>query len=136
VPLPGGMGDSEFDQVYTKILTPIARAYKPELIMVSAGFDAYFHDPLGGMNVTEKGYARLDSIFIQLAEELCQGRLVYTLEGGYSVNGIAKCIHGSLQQMLGEKKPIEELDKPVEGFERILKEVHKYQKAYWEELRA
>jgi len=136
VPLPGGMGDNEFDKVYTKILAPIAREYKPEIIMVSAGFDAYCQDPLGGMEVTEKGYARLDSIFMQLAEELCHGRLVYTLEGGYSVDGIARCIQGSFLQMRKKNKPVEELGKPVEGFDRILKEVHKYQRAYWKELRA
>jgi len=134
VPLPGGMGDNEFDTVYTKVLMPVARDYQPELILVSAGFDAYHKDPLGGMAVTEAGFGRLATIFIALARELCNDRLVFTLEGGYSIDGIARCVEETLLQMLGKKPAVGPLGKPVEGFERVLKEVVKYQKQYWKEL--
>ena len=134
VPLPGGMGDSEYDSIYTKILMPIAREYQPELILVSAGFDSYYQDPLGGMEMTEQGFARLGSIFIQLANELCRGKLIFVLEGGYSVEGIAKCIQAIMMRMLKKQELVSETGEPVKGFERLLEEVHRYQKSYWKGL--
>jgi acetoin utilization deacetylase AcuC-like enzyme len=134
VPLPGGMGDNEFDAIYTRVLAPIAREYKPEMIMVSAGFDAYHLDPLGGMALTEHGFGRLATIFMDLAEELCEGRLVFALEGGYSIEGIARCVQETFTLMLGKKPLTGKMGKPVEGFERILNEVFKYQKRYWKGL--
>ena len=131
VPLPYGMGDNEFDYVYTKILMPIAREYKPELIMVSAGFDAYYQDPLGGMEVTENGYARLGSIFLQLANELCNGKLVFALEGGYSIDGIARCIKEIIMLMMGKNELVPQLGPTIKGFERVHEEVLKYQKDFW-----
>jgi len=132
VPLPGGAGDTELDAIYSKVLMPIAREYKPELIMVSAGFDAYYDDPLGGMEVSEQGYARLGSIFMDLADELCNGRLIFVLEGGYSLEGIAKCIQAIILRMIGKEKRINQLEgKPVGGLEKILNGVYKFQKHYW-----
>lgn len=135
VPLPGGVGDHEFDAVYTKILIPVVREYQPDIILVSAGFDAYNLDPLGGMKVSEHGFARLASIFIELAEEVCGGKLVFVLEGGYSIDGIARCVHDIFELMLGKKGPVKKTGKPVEGFERLVHEVHKYHKNYWKELK-
>lgn len=134
VPLPGGMGDNEFDAVYSRILMPIARQYKPELILVSAGFDAYQLDPLGGMEVSEQGFARLASILLNLADELCPGRLVFVLEGGYSIEGIARCIRETFELLLRKKPLVGPLGKPRDGFSRLLAEVGKYQKRYWKEL--
>jgi len=134
VPMPEGMGDNEYDAVYSRILMPVARQYQPELILVSAGFDAYHLDPLGGMGITDQGFARLASIFITLADELCRGRLVFVLEGGYSIDGIARCVQETFALLLGKKPLVKELGKPVDGFERLLTEVGKYQKRYWKEL--
>ncbi len=134
VPLPGGMGDAEFDAVYSKVLIPIARAYRPELILISAGFDSYYQDPLGGMEMTEQGFARLGSIFIRLADELCQGKLVLALEGGYAVEGSARCIREIMLRLLGKAELVPELGEPVSGFERVLEEVAKHHRSYWKEL--
>ena len=135
VPIPGGMGDHEYDAVYTKILMPIVREYHPDIIMVSAGFDAFHQDPLGGMGMTEHGYRRLASIFIELAEELCSGRLVFVLEGGYSIDGSARCVQEIFALLLGKKELAKKTGKPADGFERLLHEVHKYHKSYWKELK-
>ena len=83
VPLWPGHGDAEFYQIFKQILSPIARAFKPELILLSAGFDTYLADPLGGMKVTPKGYAALTHVLMDLAKECCSERLAITLEGGY-----------------------------------------------------
>lgn len=134
IPLPSGMGDAEYDTIYTNALMPIAREYQPELILVSAGFDCYDQDPLGGMEVTEAGFARLGSIFLKLADELCPGKLIFGLEGGYSLEGIARCIREVLVRMLGREKPVEEMGKPTEGFERLLQELSKHHKLFWKGL--
>ncbi len=134
VPLPGGMGDEDYDAVYTKLLLPIALEYNPELVLVSAGFDPYYQDPLGGMEVTEKGFARLATILLEIANKTCNGKIVFTLEGGYSIDGIARCIKEIIALLLGESNPLEPLGKPTSTAENILEQLIKYQKNYWRGL--
>jgi acetoin utilization deacetylase AcuC-like enzyme len=83
VPLPPGVGDEGFRRIYDEVLTPAARRYRPQLILVSAGFDAHWDDPLAGMSLSIQGYADLVRRLIELAGELCGGRIAFTLEGGY-----------------------------------------------------
>ena len=90
VPFNYGFGDEHYLAVFKRILVPVSIAFKPELIMVSAGFDIYKNDPLGGMRVTTEGFAALTRVLKAIAEELCQGRLVFTLEGGYHIDGLAE----------------------------------------------
>ncbi len=91
VPLDTGMGDSEYIKIFNEILVPITAQYKPQFILVSAGFDSYVHDPLGGMTVTEQGFANLTEIVINLSEQYCDGNLLLVLEGGYNLKGLAEC---------------------------------------------
>ena len=88
VPLKSGALDEDFAQIFERILVPIGRQFEPGLILISAGFDTYYEDPLGAMMVTPKGFARMTRIVKELAEEVCQGRLVLALEGGYHLNGL------------------------------------------------
>ena len=88
VPLSGGQGDMAFARIFNELLAPITRQYKPQMILVSAGFDTYQGDPLGGMNVTPAGFAYMARVLKELAEEVCDGRLLLTLEGGYSLTGL------------------------------------------------
>jgi acetoin utilization deacetylase AcuC-like enzyme len=87
-PFPTGFGDIEYLDVYDSILKPIALEYKPELILVSAGFDPYIKDPLGGMAVTGAGFGGLASIVKDIAEQACSGKVLITLEGGYNPEGL------------------------------------------------
>jgi acetoin utilization deacetylase AcuC-like enzyme len=89
LPLPHGMGDAEYSALYRAIVLPVARAFDPELVLVSAGFDAYDGDPLAGMRVTDRGYAHLASICVEAARGSARGRVVAALEGGYSFEGLA-----------------------------------------------
>lgn len=91
-PLPSGQGDAEYLTIFDEILIPITLAYQPELILVSAGFDAYFLDPLAGMRVTEDGFASMTQRLLYLAHKCCYGRLIFTLEGGYHLKGLTSCI--------------------------------------------
>ncbi len=100
-PLPRGCGDAEYANIMHQLLKPIAWQYRPELIIVSAGFDIHYQDPLGGMTVTEMGFARLTDIVIEVAEEVCGGRLVFTLEGGYNLEGEARAVTEVIKRMTG-----------------------------------
>lgn len=87
VPLPGYQGDSDYATIVDDIIVPVAKEYRPELIFISAGFDIYHGDPLGSMQVTERGFAYMTRSLVALAEEVCGGRLLVTLEGGYNLDG-------------------------------------------------
>jgi len=81
---------------------PVALEYKPELVLLSAGFDTYFQDPLGGMRVTPKGFAAMTRILLNIADACCEGRFVAVLEGGYHVAGLTKSVKAVLEEMLDE----------------------------------
>ncbi|MBW1850528.1 MAG: histone deacetylase [Deltaproteobacteria bacterium] len=101
VPLSMGYGDGEYVGIYEKILKPVALEFGPELILVSAGFDIYKNDPLGGMRVTPKGFAGLTSSILNTARACCDGKVVFTLEGGYDLTGLMESVRAVLKEMAG-----------------------------------
>jgi acetoin utilization deacetylase AcuC-like enzyme len=105
VAFPSGCGDADYLAAFQTVLTPIARAFKPDLILVSAGFDAHRADPLGGMRVTERGFAALAGIVVSLAEELTGGRLMLTLEGGYELDALAASVRAVVEVLAGATPP-------------------------------
>jgi len=86
LPLPPGVDDAGFEQVYREIVLPAARRFAPQLIMVSAGFDAHWADPLANLRLTLTGYNALTRSLVELATDLCEGRIVFVLEGGYNLH--------------------------------------------------
>lgn len=88
VPLPGGQGDLEYARIFNELVRPLATLYKPELILISCGFDIYHGDPLGDMQVTTDGFAYLTKSMVAAAEEVCNARLLITLEGGYNLTAM------------------------------------------------
>jgi acetoin utilization deacetylase AcuC-like enzyme len=92
IPLPPGLGDEAYQQAMSEIVLPAARAYAPELVLVSAGFDAHRDDPLANMTVTEAGFAALAAAAVQLANESADGRLVAVLEGGYDPSALGRSV--------------------------------------------
>jgi len=102
VPLPGGQGDQDFARIVDEFVAPVARQYRPDCIMVSAGYDTHVSDPLGGMAVTTAGFAYMSKTMVDLAAELCDGRLVLALEGGYNLQGLADGVLASLHELTGE----------------------------------
>jgi acetoin utilization deacetylase AcuC-like enzyme len=89
VGLPGGSGDVEYAAVFDHVFLPALSKFQPDLILVSAGFDAFQHDPLAGMRVTHEGFAAMASRLRALADRVCGGRIVAVLEGGYDLDGLA-----------------------------------------------
>ncbi len=92
VPMSPGEGDEEYREVFETILVPAADAFKPEFVMISAGFDAHRDDPLAGMALTEEGYGALSRIVLDIARRHCRGRVLSCLEGGYNLNALSASV--------------------------------------------
>jgi acetoin utilization deacetylase AcuC-like enzyme len=102
VPLGGGVGDEGFGRIFEEIVGPAAWRFQPQLILVSAGYDAHWDDPLAYLQLSVSGYAAIARALKELAAELCDGRLVFTLEGGYHLEALAYAILNSFAVLLGD----------------------------------
>jgi acetoin utilization deacetylase AcuC-like enzyme len=131
VPLPGGQGDAEYLAVFREILLPVALAYRPELILVSAGFDIHRDDPLADMRVTEAGFAGMTRLLRQAAESCCPGRLVFVLEGGYDLPALASGVAAVLRTLLGENPPPVGGPPPDEATRGIIVRLREQLAPYW-----
>jgi len=80
---------------------PAARRFKPDFILVSAGFDGMRNDLLGQFDITPQGYAAITRVIVKLADELCQGRIVSVLEGGYRLDGLAESVAAHVNVLSG-----------------------------------
>lgn len=102
VPLPAGVGDEGFKQAYEEVVFPVLRRFRPELILVSAGFDAHWNDPLADLGLSLSGYHWLCQALISLAAEICRGRIVFALEGGYNLDVLSPGVGNTFRALLGE----------------------------------
>ena len=102
-PMPAGSGDSEYLQVFQEELRPAMESFEPDFILISAGFDAHRADPLGAIQLTERGFEALTREVLSMAEDYCGGKVVSTLEGGYDLEATA----GSAAAHLGALKNAE-----------------------------
>jgi acetoin utilization deacetylase AcuC-like enzyme len=103
VPLPAGCGDSEYVGVMERLIAPAAQSFRPEMILISCGFDAHRDDPLAAMNVTREGYREMGAIVRALADDLCEGRLMFVLEGGYAASGLRDGVNAVLDAITGDE---------------------------------
>jgi acetoin utilization deacetylase AcuC-like enzyme len=97
LPLDVGAKDDEIEKKYAEQVIPAVRAFKPDLLMVSAGFDAHELDPLGQLRMTTEGFSRLTKMLVELADELCDGRVVLVTEGGYDLGALSQCLTAVIQ---------------------------------------
>jgi len=102
IPLPAGSGDAEYIGVVERLIVPTALAFEPDMILVSCGFDAHRSDPLASMEVTIEGYRAMAMIMRELADSLCDGRLVHVLEGGYALDGVREGALAVLESLTAE----------------------------------
>ncbi|MBY0400245.1 histone deacetylase [Myxococcota bacterium] len=102
VPMPGGSGDAEYVGVVDRIVAPAALAFRPDLILVSCGFDAHRDDPLASMELSFEGYRAMAMRLRALADALCAGRIVYVLEGGYSLLGVREGTRAVLESLVAD----------------------------------
>lgn len=102
VPLPAGSGGAEFRAAVNEHWLPRLAAFEPQLVMISAGFDAHQADPLADFNLVDEDFAWVTRRLCEQAEESAQGRLVSSLEGGYDLHALARCVEAHLKAMLGD----------------------------------
>jgi acetoin utilization deacetylase AcuC-like enzyme len=114
IPLPPGSGDLAYRQAFEQIVGPAVRRFQPELILVSAGFDAHWRDPLAEMRVSTTGFVEMTQCLLALSHELCQGRLALTLEGGYDLQALASSVVAVCTTLVGES-PRDSLGPPPGG---------------------
>ncbi len=101
IPISKKYGDAEYAAIFQKLLRPIALAFRPELLLVSAGFDTHHLDPIGGMRMTPEGFAGLTRSLMEIADLCCCGRLLLTLEGGYHLAALTESVKAVLLEMAG-----------------------------------
>jgi acetoin utilization deacetylase AcuC-like enzyme len=101
LPLPYGTGDAGFQLLYDQVVLPALRRFSPQLILVSAGYDAHWDDPLGPLSLSISGYAALTQQLVALADQICGGKIAMVLEGGYSRPALAGGVVASLRMLLG-----------------------------------
>jgi acetoin utilization deacetylase AcuC-like enzyme len=103
IPLLAGFGDEEWVAAFRRVVAPVGHAHAPQLVMLSAGFDAHAHDPLGGMRVTEAGFAAMADELLAIAAAGADGKLVAVLEGGYDVAALEASAERVLKRMSGDR---------------------------------
>ncbi len=130
LPLPAETEDDTYNLIFEKIIFPIGDAYKPQLVMVSAGYDAYIDDPLAGMNVSPEGFAGITRTIIALAEKVCEGKVIFVLEGGYHLKGLQQCVVKTLDELTGHGSSLPKW-KLTSGFETILAKSRSHFGSYW-----
>lgn len=112
IPLPAGSGDELFLQAFAKIILPLAVEFEPQLIMVAAGYDGHFADPLASLNLTALGYARMTEEILSLAS-MSGNKVIISLEGGYDLTALSYSVLATINQLVGIK---EEIADPFGGF--------------------
>jgi len=101
VPLAAGAGDADYRLAQEAVVTPVVDAFCPDLVLVSAGFDAHGRDPLGGMRVTTEGYAAVVGRLKAVADVRSGGRLAVVTEGGYDLPALAACTQATIDVLAG-----------------------------------
>lgn len=138
VPLSGGQDDRSFSAIFKQIVVPATREFQPDFIIVSAGFDTYFNDPLGTMAVTEQGYAGMARQLVDLAGEVCSGRILVALEGGYNLRGLRDGVLAVIGELSGDPecpgKIADETVREIIDSDRdvaVIDQVRNIAKRYW-----
>lgn len=105
-PLAAGQSDSDYINLFETAIADNILSYQPELIIISAGFDAHHRDPLGHMNITSAGFGALTDICTKLAAEICFDRVISMLEGGYDMTALSEGVGEHIKSLAGESKKI------------------------------
>ncbi len=142
IPLPGGQGDLEYANIFNTLVREIGSQYEPELIIISAGFDAYHADAISSMRLTHSGYAYMTKVLMEMADEFCGGKVLVSLEGGYNLTGLKEGVFAVLSELKGRSLGTEFLSdlspeiaealsleqKPHPAIERVREVAKKYWK--------
>lgn len=100
IPMRAGSGEKEYLESFQKEILPAIELYQPELLLISAGFDAHKDDPLANINLTEESFAKMTAMTKEVADKHCGGKIVSVLEGGYNVQALARSVEAHLKQLI------------------------------------
>ncbi len=134
LPLAAGATDGDYERIYAELAWPIVRRFAPDVILLSAGFDAYVDDPLAGMRMTAAGFGRLTASLAAVADEVCGGRVVAVTEGGYDLKGLADCLRAgvtALGELLAGEPVARGADAATPRAEAAIAEVKPHLSRYW-----
>jgi len=135
-PLDAGATDADYDRLFAKAIVPVLQRFEPELILVSAGFDAHERDPLGGMRMSTGGFDRISRRLIEVADRCCAGRIVFVTEGGYDLSALGACLDALVTALASDTvaPPGEPLAGDAARAEACLAEVRAAQGKHWPSL--
>jgi acetoin utilization deacetylase AcuC-like enzyme len=143
VPFPAYVGDEGYLNAFQRILAPAAREFQPEVIFLSAGYDAHWLDPLASMHLSVTGYTRLVQELLGWADELCRGRLICVLEGGYHLDVLAHSVLSTLRVLVDSPQgvsdpfgPAPQGDRDVRALVNRLRNLHGFKEPPSYSLRA
>ncbi|MBE0415846.1 MAG: histone deacetylase [Dehalococcoidia bacterium] len=133
VPLPAWCGDEEYLRVFEEVLVPVARRFRPQLILVSAGYDPHWADQISLIQLSVTGFAQMVGIIKGLADELCSGKLAITLEGGYHLEALASSVRATFDVLLGNPEVVDPLGRSpglrepprIDALLQAIKDIHK-----------
>lgn len=135
LPLPAGRTDRDYRIVFEQVILPVLGEFSPELLLVSAGFDAHRNDPLAGMSLSSEAFRRMTRELLRVAEEHAEGRIVHVLEGGYDPAALSEgveLVFGELTaDRLPEREPALSPDSAREGLEKVLSKARRLLPRYW-----
>jgi acetoin utilization deacetylase AcuC-like enzyme len=131
VPFPGGLGDADYLHALRALLVPIADVYRPELVLISAGFDAHDADPLAGMRLTERGYAQMARVVKDVADRYAEGRLVVLLEGGYDLEAMPRSLRAVVDVLTDARIDDEATEPPSDIGRRVVAAVRDMHETHW-----
>ena len=131
VPLTAGATDADYEVAYSRLALPVLKQFRPELILVSAGFDAHMDDPLAGMRLTSEYFGRLMRALADVADEFSRGRLVAITEGGYDLTGLASSLRASIAALTDSPSKLDPPGGPAPRGEAAIKAVAPHVSKYW-----
>jgi len=126
IPLSNGNGNNAISRALNEVFLPIAKQFKPDLIIFSSGYDSHHQDPLGGLKMTSHFYGEIIKKYQKI-----QPKIVCTLEGGYNLDWIGKCVVSQLGQMVGKVIDFKDTTTEIENIDEIIKEIKYEMKRYW-----
>lgn len=133
VPLEAGATDGDYDEVFKALVVPVIDQFRPELLMISAGYDAHERDPLARMRLTTAGYTALTKSLCDAADRHCHGRVVAVTEGGYDLAALKACLESTISVLDGAPapQPAEPLRAATQRSRMAIAQVRSAQSKYW-----
>jgi acetoin utilization deacetylase AcuC-like enzyme len=133
VPLMPNVGDAGYGRIFQELVKPLAQQFKPELILVSAGYDAHWQDPLSMSGLSLTGYAEMSRTLVKLADELANGRILFVLEGGYQVQALSYGILNTFYALNGQVKiedPLGKMPAEEQDISQLLRQLKRHHLIY------